>query len=70
MKNYSLSVPLMQYVKIFDEHLTDVYQNDCFDTLQCNQHIKYANMFKQLCNNAIQFGVIKIHFGYSVIQHI
>lgn len=58
MKNYPLSVPLMNYVKLHDTYL-GVYENDPLDTLQCNQHIKYANMFKELCNNAVQFGILK-----------
>ena len=57
MKNYPLSVPLMKNVKIKDS--MDLYTDDIYDTLQCNQHLNYANMWKQLCNNAIRFGVIK-----------
>ena len=57
MKNYPLSVPLMKNVKIKDS--SEIYTDDIYDTLQCNQHISYANMWKQLCNNAIRFGVIK-----------
>ena len=57
MKNYPLSVPLMKNVKIKDS--ADIYTDDLYDTLQCNQHLSYANMWKQLCNNAIRFGVMK-----------
>lgn len=58
MKNYPLSVPLMNYCKLPEERF-GTYQDDIYDTLQCNQHIKYANMFKQLVNNAVQFGVFQ-----------
>lgn len=58
MKNYGLSVPLMDYCRIPEQQYS-TYQNDIYDTLQCNQHIKYANMFKQLTNNAVQFGVFQ-----------
>jgi hypothetical protein len=57
MKNYPLSVPLMNYVYVSE--LKTEYINDKFDTLQINEHILYANMWKELCNNAIQFGVLK-----------
>jgi len=58
MKNYPLSIPLMNYCKIPEEQY-GTYENDIYDTMQCNQHIKYANMFKQLVNNAVQFGVFQ-----------
>jgi hypothetical protein len=57
MKNYPLSLPLMNYVTISE--LKSNYTNDKFDILQINEHITYANMWKELCNNAIQFGVLK-----------
>lgn len=57
MKNYPLSVPLMNYVNVSE--LKQDYYNDKFDTLQINEHILYANMWKELCNNALQFGVLK-----------
>jgi hypothetical protein len=56
-KNYALSVPLMNYARVFDSY--ELYQNDIYDTLQCDEHIDYANMWKQLCNNAIKFGVFQ-----------
>lgn len=33
------------------------YNIDEYDTLKCPVHISYANMFKQLTNNAIKFGI-------------
>lgn len=57
LKNHPLSLPLMNFVKISD--IKTEYINDKFDILQINQHIDYANMWKELCNNAIQFGVLK-----------
>jgi hypothetical protein len=61
-KNYVLAVPLMLNTIIPTGSTADIgknYINDVFDTLQCNQQINYANMFKQLFNNCIQFGVVK-----------
>lgn len=57
MKNYPLSVPLMNYTTILVNIVE--YQDDIYDTLQCNQHITYANMLKELFNNAVQFGVLQ-----------
>ena len=48
---------IMNYTTILDN--IQEYQDDIYDTLQCNQHITYANMLKELCNNAVQFGVIQ-----------
>lgn len=56
MKNYPLSVPLMKYTKILDNY--SGYINDPYDTLQCNTQVTYANMLKQLMNNAVKFGVM------------
>ena len=46
----------MNYVYI--QETRPEYQDDVYDVLQCNTHIEYANMFKQLCNNAVHFGVL------------
>ena len=56
MKNYQLSVPLMKLTYI--RFNGSVYTFDEYDTMYCRQQISYVNMFKQLVNNAIQFGVI------------
>lgn len=47
----------MNYNFIFESKT--VYENDSLDTLQCDEHIDYANMWKQLCNNAIKFGIFQ-----------
>lgn len=57
MKNYPLSVPLMNYTVLFNNNYSEYY-NDPYDTLQCDTQINYANMLKQLTNNAVKFGVI------------
>ena len=58
MKNFPLSIPLMNRNVVID--IKDVrYQNDVYDTLLFNGDGRYANMFKQLVNNAVQFGVVK-----------
>lgn len=57
MKNFPLSIPLMNRNVVID--LKDIkYQNDVYDTLLCNQRPNYANMFKQMTNNAVQFGIV------------
>lgn len=56
-KNYALAMPLMNYSVIFED--VESYENDIYDTLQCDEHILYANMWKQLCNNAIKFGIFQ-----------
>ena len=56
MKNYQLSVPLMNLTYIRQNE--QIYSFDEYDSMICKQHIKYANMFKQITHNAIQFGII------------
>lgn len=56
-KNYALAVPLMNYSIVFDN--VSLYQNDIYDTLQCDEHIQFANIWKQLCNNAVKFGIFQ-----------
>jgi hypothetical protein len=55
--NYALAVPLMNSNFVFQSN--NVYENDVLDTLQCDEHIDFANMWKQLCNNAIKFGIFQ-----------
>lgn len=57
LKNNQLAVPLMNLTTIQD--ISEEYKNDQFDTLQIDTHILYANMFKELVNNAIQFAIVK-----------
>ena len=58
MKNFPVSMPLMNNNVVID--FKDVkYQNDMYDTLLFNEDGRYANMLKQMTNNAVQFGVVK-----------
>lgn len=58
MKNFPLSMPLMNRNVVID--FKDIkYVNDPYDTLLSNEDSKYANMLKQMTNNAVQFGIIK-----------
>lgn len=56
-KNYPLALPLMNLNKIYQTQ--NVYVNDKYDMLHCDINISYANMFKQLVNNALDFGIIQ-----------
>ena len=53
--NYALSVPLTNYVHLYESN--EPYLNDQYDTLTCDYNIDYANMFKEISNNAIKFGI-------------
>lgn len=54
--DYPLAMPLMFYTELWDNNLD--YNSDVYDLMECKEHKKYANMMKEIFNNAIQFGVI------------
>lgn len=58
MKNFPLSIPLMNKRILVDFEKTKT-EADPFNVLMFNDSSKYSNMFSQLANNAVQFGVIK-----------
>jgi hypothetical protein len=67
LNNYPLSMPLMFPTEL-PNSISPIYQTDEFDILQVYEDIEYANMLKELVNNAIQFGVIENSIwvlGYS-----
>ena len=46
--------------------------SDPYDTMNINSHYEYTNMFKQLCNNALDFGIVQNTMwvlGYSNWVH-
>lgn len=53
-KDSHLSVPVMLYREI-NQNQTYIY--DQYDTIVCKEHNTYANILKQLFNNAVQFGI-------------
>lgn len=55
--NYALSIPLTNFTHLY-ETSTD-YVNDPYDFLQCNYNVNYANMLKEISNNALKFGIFK-----------
>ena len=53
--NYALSVPLTNYISLYESN--EPYIHDQYDTLTCEYNIDYANMLKEISNNAVQFGI-------------